>query len=90
LAGLRDQSLGQLKIVVCSFCAIIPFLWNAEEVSQGHLETHGKDIISTLSPKRYSLVSQSSSHFENLIIEERELMLILSTSKPISMAFLKV
>lgn len=57
---------------------------NAEEKTYELLEKHGKNTISKLSQKEYSLSPQSSTHFKDFIIGEGEMILVLSSSTPIT------
>jgi hypothetical protein len=45
---------------------------------------HAQNVISKFLKKGYSLVPQDSSCFQDITLQERELMFILSTSKPIT------
>jgi hypothetical protein len=57
---------------------------NAEEETYELLEKHGKNVISKLSQKEYSLSPQSSTHFKDFIVGEGEMILVLSSSTPIT------
>jgi hypothetical protein len=57
---------------------------NVEEKIYELLKKHGKNFISKLSQKEYSLSPQSSAHFKDFIVGERDMILVLSSSTPIT------
>lgn len=77
------SSINQARRSVSIFCD--NSIENAEEVVSGHLHNHRvEEMLRKFSKENDSLVRQTSTDFDGLSADEGELMIILSTSKPIS------